>query len=149
MGNYSTTSGIIEKPADYGDNSLESYIQLKAPETDASDLVSKPEDYGEGDLKNYIQTVGISGGTRFDDQLIKKRMKNIDGFDDQIWEYTLQNGTYTAVDSLRSLKNIVGGIMSSMLDIYGYNIVENNSIYNLNRFNPDFMVGNKMTCRLE
>ena len=30
--------------------------------------------------------------------------------------------------------------MSSMLDIYGYNIVENNSIYNLDRFNPNFIV---------
>jgi hypothetical protein len=32
--NYSITSGIIERPADYADNDLERYIQLKGTEAD-------------------------------------------------------------------------------------------------------------------
>ena len=46
---------LIEKPGDYSDNNLESYIQLKAPQPDLPGLVSKPGDYSDNNLDSYIQ----------------------------------------------------------------------------------------------
>jgi hypothetical protein len=39
--------------------------------------------------------------------------------------------------------------MDGMLDIYGYTIVENNSIYNLDRFNPSFVVAKQGALEFE
>ena len=111
--NYSTTSGIIEKPADYADSDLASYIQSKA----------------------------ISGGFNFESQLIKIRSQNIPDQADMEYPYIVPEGTYNAVETLEIPKNIIGGFMYAMFTEYGYAEIKNECKYNLDRFNPDFIVG--------
>jgi len=113
LGIYSTTSGIIEKPGGYADNNLESYIQSKA----------------------------ISGGFNFESQWIKIRSQNIPDQADMEYPFIVPEGTYNAVEILEILKNIIGGFMYAMFTEYGYAEKKNERKYNLDRFNPDFIVG--------
>jgi hypothetical protein len=52
-------STLIEKPGDYADNNLESYIGLKAPDPDLSGYADRDEVSGtiNSELGNYTQLI--------------------------------------------------------------------------------------------
>jgi len=95
----------------------------------------------DSDLTSCIQSIAISGGVKFEDQTIKIRIQIMEDNDDLDYPYMVPEGTYNAIEILEYLKMTVGGFMGAMFTAYGYADIKNNSKYNLDRFNPDFIVG--------
>ena len=111
-------STLIEKPADYADSDLQSYIELKAPDQtppDLSGLVSKPADYADSDLQSYIELKapesdlsGYSLTTDINEKLLLKADKTSSE------EYTTTSGINTILDGYADRDEMSGTINSEL-----------------------------------
>jgi len=138
LGNYTTTAAINSQLEGYlTSGELESYTP------DLSTVIEKPGDYEDNDLATYIQSKAPSGYKVVGERITLKSTFDPDQDNEDISHereydettHSIPDGTYTAKQLLEILKDVVTEFMRYVFIMHGVGIVQDETIINLNRFN--------------
>ena len=125
---------------------FEQVVYAYAPPPDLSTDTEKPDDFAENDLASYIESKATSAGYKLVNEWFKMDSQyNPDqSRGDKV--HTFADGTYTAVQILDEIQGVITEFMRYVFIKYGFSVVKDESKYNLERFNPDFTVNKMRIC---